>query len=214
VANAKGKYVILLNNDTIVNRGWMESLVEFAEKTPDCGAVGSKLIYPDGRLQEAGGIIFSDGNGWNYGRGMDPSDPKFNFVREVDYISGASLMVRKDLWDEIGGLDDRFSPAYFEDSDLCFEVRKHGYKVYYQPKSSIIHFEGTTNGTDINNGRKRYQITNRPKFVEKWKDALKFQYPYQFENVEKASARGIKESILVIDPFLPFSTGPPDRFTS
>ncbi|MCL5267267.1 MAG: glycosyltransferase [Bacteroidetes bacterium] len=203
VANARGEYVILLNNDTIVNKGWLESLVEFAMKTPDCGAVGSKLIYPDGRLQEAGGIIFSDGNGWNYGRGMSPYDPKYNFVREVDYISGASLMVRKDLWDEIGGLDDRFSPAYFEDSDLCFEVRKHGYKVYYEPKSSIIHFEGTTNGTDVNTGRKRYQIINRPKFVEKWEKELSEHYPNDPRIVEKASSRGIIGRIFVTDPSLP-----------
>lgn len=203
VEHATGDYVLLLNNDTVVTEGWLESLVDFAEKTSDCGAIGSKLVYPDGRLQEAGGAIFSDGNGWNYGKGMDPTHPKFNFVREVDYISGASLMIRRDLWNKIGGLDKLFYPAYFEDSDLCFEVRKHGYKVYYQPHSLVIHYEGATNGTDLNVGMKKYQVINKPKFIEKWKNELKEQYQYEIRNVEKASSRGIVKRILVIDPYLP-----------
>ncbi|HUI30864.1 MAG TPA: glycosyltransferase [Candidatus Acidoferrales bacterium] len=203
VEHASGEYVLLLNNDTVVTEGWLESLIEFAIKTPDCGAVGSKLIYPDGRLQEAGGIIFSDGNGWNYGKGMDPTHPKFNFVREVDYVSGASLMVRRDLWNKIGGLDKLFYPAYFEDSDLCFEIRKRGYKVYYEPHSVAIHYEGTTAGTDLNAGVKQFQLINKPKFIEKWKSELREQFPYEIRNVENASSRGIEKRILVIDPYLP-----------
>jgi len=201
--HATGDYVLLLNNDTEVTADWLESLVSFADRTADCGAVGSKLVYPDGRLQEAGGIIFSDGSGWNYGKGMDSSHPKFNFVREVDYVSGASLMVRRELWNKIGGLDKRYYPAYFEDSDLCFEVRKRGYKVYYQPRSVVIHFEGATAGTDLGGGMKKYQVVNKPKFVEKWKNELRKQFPYETQNVEKASSRGIAKRILVMDPYLP-----------
>ena len=201
--SAQGKYILLLNNDTQVNENWLEALIDFAERTPNCGAVGSKLIYPDGRLQEAGGITFSDGNGWNYGRGSDPNHPKFNFVREVDYISGASLMVRRDLWEEIGGLDMRYAPAYCEDSDLCFAIRHLGYKVFYQPRSSVVHFEGATSGTNLNEGFKKFQIINRPKFVEKWKAELIHQYPNDPRNVEKAASRGIVKRILVADPTLP-----------
>ncbi|HOP79774.1 MAG TPA: glycosyltransferase, partial [Armatimonadota bacterium] len=203
-AAASGDFVLFLNNDTEVQPGWLSALVGFASNTPDCGAVGSRLIYPNGRLQEAGGIIFSDGNGWNYGKGLSPTEPKFNFVREVDYCSGAALMVRKDLWDKIGGFDLRYAPAYYEDTDLCFEVRKRGYKVYYQPKSIVIHYEGQTAGTSLQEGFKRYQVENRHKFVEKWREELASQYANDPNNVVKASSRGTRGSVLVVDPFLPF----------
>lgn len=200
---ASGKYLLFLNNDTEVQKDWLKALVDFAETTPDCGAVGSKLIYPDGRLQEAGGIIFSDGNGWNYGRGMDPEDPKFNYVREVDYCSGAALMVKKELWDTIGGFDERYAPAYYEDTDLCFEISKHGFKVYYQPKSVVIHHEGKTAGVDLQSGYKKYQAINREKFISKWSYELKKQLPNDHKNIFKAANRGIRRNILVIDCFLP-----------
>lgn len=201
---ARGKYLIFLNNDTEVTPKWLEPLIQTMESNSECGAVGSKLIYPDGRLQEAGGIVFSDGHGWNYGRGMDPSDPRFNFIREVDYCSGAALMVRRSLWDEIGGFDSRYAPAYYEDTDLCFEIRKRGFKVYYQPKSIVLHHEGKTAGTKLQSGFKRFQEINRKKFIEKWKNELQKQYPNHPRNVIDASDRQTNKNILVIDAFLPF----------
>ncbi|MGB9697807.1 MAG: glycosyltransferase [Thermodesulfobacteriota bacterium] len=201
---AKGKYLVFLNNDTEVTHEWLKPLVQFMENNSDCGAVGSKLVYPDGRLQEAGGIIFADGQGWNYGRGMDPSDPRFNFVREVDYCSGAALMIRKNVWDEIGGFDLRYAPAYYEDTDLCFEIRKRGYKVYYHPRSVVLHHEGKTAGTDLQSGYKKYQEINRFKFIGKWRAELKKQFPNDPRNVFKASDRRAMKNILVIDAFLPF----------
>uniref|UniRef100_UPI0028AE7319 glycosyltransferase family 2 protein n=1 Tax=Lacrimispora sp. TaxID=2719234 RepID=UPI0028AE7319 len=87
---ARGKYVMFLNNDTQVTEGWLSSLVNLIESDPTIGMVGSKLVYPDGRLQEAGGIIFRDGSGWNYGRLDDPDKPEYNYVKDVDYISGAA----------------------------------------------------------------------------------------------------------------------------
>ena len=81
-------------------------------------------------------------------------------------------MIRKSLWEEIGGFDERFVPAYCEDSDLAFEVRKHGCKVMYQPKSVVVHFEGVSNGTDTTSGQKAYQVTNQKKFLEKWQREL------------------------------------------
>jgi len=202
-SRARGEYILFLNNDTEAQPGWLDALVETFRSYPDCGACGAKLVYPDGKLQEAGGIIFSDGTGWNYGRGMDPQDPRFNFVREVDYCSGAALMVRRDLWEQIGGFDERYTPAYYEDTDLCFEIRRRGYKVYYQPKSVIIHYEGKTAGIDLSGGFKKYQVSNREKFIQKWKEDLKKQFNFDVKNVLNASERGIKKRILVLDYFLP-----------
>ena len=199
---ASGKYIMLLNNDTEVQPGWLKSLVEFIENHLDCGAVGSKLIYPDKTLQEAGAIIFSNGEGWNFGRGLNPNDPRFNFVREVDYCSGAALMVRKDLWDRYGGLDEQFAPAYYEDTDLCFGIRRLGYKVYYQPASHIIHYEGKTAGTDINSGFKKYQVVNREKFQKKWQDELTKQYAHDVRNVVMASNRAVRKNLFVSDPLI------------
>ena len=162
---ANGKYILFLNNDTKVTENWLNSLVELIESDKSIGMVGSKLVYPDGRLQEAGGIIFNDGSGCNYGKFDDPSKPEYNYVRDVDYISGASIMISKELWEKIGRFDERYAPAYCEDSDLAFEVRKAGFRVVYQPKSVVVHFEGVSNGTDVTStsGLKHYQVLNNEK---------------------------------------------------
>ena len=201
---ARGKYIHLLNNDTQVQPEWLSSLIKLIESDDKIGMVGSKLVYPDGRQQEAGGIIWNDASGWNFGRLDDPTKPEYNYVKEVDYISGASIMLSKKLWDEIGGFDVRYVPAYFEDSDLAFEIRKHGYKVMFQPKSIVIHFEGISHGTDTGTGIKSYQVKNREKFVEKWKYELEKDQFANAENVFLARDRSRnKKHILVIDHYVP-----------
>ncbi len=200
---SRGVYILLLNNDTEVQPGWLCTLVQFAEENEDCGAIGSKLVYPDKTLQEAGGIIFSDGNGWNFGRGHKPDDLRFSFVREVDYCSGAALMVKNELWKKAGGLDSQYAPAYYEDTDMCFTVRKLGYKVYYHPHSVVIHYEGKTAGTDLTTGFKKYQKINRSKFIKKWKNELKLQQCNNPINLVNASNRQATKNIIVFDPFLP-----------
>ncbi len=175
-AIARGQYIFFLNNDTTVTDGWLESLVSLISSDPSIGMVGSKLVYPDGRLQEAGGIIWSDGSGWNYGRLGDPADPEYNYVKDVDFISGAAIMIRTSLWQEIEGFDVTFAPAYYEDVDLAFEVRRHGRRVVYQPASVVVHYEGVSNGTDTGGtGLKRYQVVNQHKFCTKWEVELKHQ---------------------------------------
>ena len=203
---ARGKYLMFLNNDTQVTKGWLTSLVNLMEMDPSIGMAGSKLVYPDGRLQEAGGILWSDGSGWNYGRLDDPEKPEYNYVKEVDYISGAAILLPNRLWKQIGGFDERFAPAYCEDSDLAFEVRKAGFRVVYQPCSKVIHFEGISNGTDVNgNGLKRYQVENSQKLKEKWADEFKNQCenngnPDPFRARERSQGKDI---ILVVDHYVP-----------
>jgi GT2 family glycosyltransferase/2-polyprenyl-3-methyl-5-hydroxy-6-metoxy-1,4-benzoquinol methylase len=203
-ALANGKYILFLNNDTNVQPNWLDSLVDLIESDESIGMVGSRLVYPDGRQQEAGGIIWNDASGWNFGRLDDPSKPEYNYVKEVDYISGAAVMLSKELWDEIGGFDERFIPAYYEDTDLAFEVRKHGYKVMYQPKSIVIHFEGISNGTDLGSGIKKYQVINYEKFFSKWKHVLQKDHFPNAENVFQARDRSrYKKSVLFVDHYLP-----------
>lgn len=167
-AHAKGEYILLLNNDTQVQPNWLAPLVELMERSSDIGMVGSKLIYPDGRLQEAGGIVWNDGTAWNYGNKGDPTLPEFNYVKEADYISGAAIMLPRSLWEELGGFDEAFCPSYCEDSDLAFGVRSKGYRVMYQPASVVVHFEGVSNGTDTGAGLKQYQIVNTETLKNKW----------------------------------------------
>lgn len=202
--HARGKYILFLNNDTQVQENWLQPLVSLIESGKDIGMVGSKLIYPDGFLQEAGGIVWKDASAWNYGNRRSPEDPEFNYVKEADYISGAAIMIRKDLWEKIGGFDERFAPAYYEDTDLAFEVRKHGYKVMYQPLSRVVHFEGISNGTDVQSGLKHYQQVNFRKFYEKWRDVLEAEHEVNAENVFTAKDRsGRKKHMLVVDHYVP-----------
>ncbi len=203
---ARGRYLMFLNNDTQVTEGWLSSLVELIRSDASIGMVGSKLVYPDGKLQEAGGIIWSDGSGWNYGRMDDPDKPQYNYVKDVDYISGAAILLPAVLWRQIGGFDERYAPAYCEDSDLAFEVRRAGYRVVYQPLSKVIHYEGVSNGTDVQgSGLKRYQEENEKKLREKWAAELAGQCentgdPDPFIARERSMGKPI---ILVVDHYVP-----------
>ena len=202
-ANAsRGEYLLFLNNDTEVQANWMEELLRMFDEFPGTGLAGSKLIYPDGRLQEAGGIIWQDGSAWNFGRFQDPNLPIYNYAREVDYCSGASIMVPKALFEELGGFDEHYLPAYCEDSDLALKIRDKGYRVIYQPMSAVIHYEGITSGTDTSQGAKAYQIENSRKLFERWHDRLQ---AYQAPGVDADSAKDRRASrrALVIDHCTP-----------
>lgn len=176
-AAARGEFLLFLNNDTQVTPGWLDALLDCFAERADCGIAGSRLVYPDGRLQEAGGLVFADGSCWTTGR-FEPRDvPLFRCRREVDYVSGASLMIRREPFQRVGGFDARYAPAYYEDADLAFAVRRLGLRVYYEPASTVIHCEGISAGIDLDRGMKRHQRPNQAKFVDKWTAELAAQPP-------------------------------------
>jgi GT2 family glycosyltransferase len=170
---ASGDVLVFLNDDTIPLPGWLYPLLRTFRARPDAGAVGGRLLYPDGRLQEAGGVIFRDGSGANFGRDdHEPDAPPYTHVRAVQYCSGALLATPRDLFRRLGGFDAMYRPAYYEDTDYCFSVRASGRTVYYQPESVVVHLEGATSGTDLTSGAKRHQVRNRETFRAKWRSTL------------------------------------------
>jgi len=197
---AKGRYIIFLNNDTLVQPQWLFWLVRTMDYRHEVGLAGSKLIFSTGKLQEAGGIVFRDGSAMNYGREENPDAPQYNYFKDVDYCTGASICVRKELWDKLGGFDLQFTPAYYEDTDLAFRIRQLGYRTVYQPKSVVIHFEGVSHGTDLTSGIKKKQIENQQIFYNKWKNELEYNNFHRDENQFLARDRSkFKEVVLVID---------------
>lgn len=175
---ATSTYLLLVNNDMVFLDGWLEPLLRTFEDFPDAGAAGGRLIYPDGRLQEAGGLLFADGSAAKYGYGdADNERPGYTFVRRVDYCSGCLLLTPRAVFEDVGGVDRSFDPGYYEDTDYCLRLRLSGRTVYYQPESVVIHVEGGTAGTDLNVGMKRHQALNHARFVEKWGPVLREMQP-------------------------------------
>ncbi|MFN0002804.1 MAG: glycosyltransferase [Pseudohongiellaceae bacterium] len=195
---ARGEFLLLFNNDTEPQLQWLSALVNTFRDMPDAGMVGAKLLYPDGRLQEAGGIVWQDGSAWNYGRDDDPNRPEYSWCRQVDYCSGACLMLSSADFAALGMFDTLYTPAYYEDTDLAFKVRAAGKKVYYQPLARVIHFEGVSCGTDATGGIKEYQRTNHHKFFARWQTTLQSHRPNaRLPNLEKE--RNISKRVLVVD---------------
>jgi GT2 family glycosyltransferase len=207
--NATAKFAasdvfVFLNNDTLVLPGWLDGLIRLLDNHPEYGLVGSKLLNSDGTLQEAGGIFWSDGSAWNYGRNQDPSLPEFNYLKPVDYISGASIAMRRNDWLRLEGFDTIFSPAYCEDSDLAFRVRAVSLEAVYMPHSEVIHHEGRSHGRDTASGIKAYQVVNQAKMVDQWGKLFQEKHFPNAQDVFLARDRSRdKKHLLVVDHYIP-----------
>ena len=198
-AKARGKYIVFLNNDTEVSSYWLDELIAQHEKDESVGLTGSKLLNADGTLQEAGGIIWGNGEPWNVGRNQSPYAPEWNYVREVDYVTGAAMCVRKDVWEKVGKFSEEFVPCYYEDADLAMKVADAGYKVLYVPHSEVIHLEGRSHGTDITQGLKKYQKINEATFRRKWFNVFKHYPKPDLQKLLVEKDRKAEQRILVID---------------
>ena len=171
-AAMRGQYVMLLHNDTEVTSCWLDELLHIFQAFPAAGLVGSKLLTPDGRLQEAGGFIARDQCG-SHGRGQNPHDSQYNYTRQADYISSTAIMLPRAVWEDLHGLDDNYAPAYYEDTDLAMRIQQSGRKIYYCPFSEVIHFAGRSNGVSaMGDGNTRYQSVNEKKFRTRWAQEL------------------------------------------
>ncbi|HET8645981.1 MAG TPA: glycoside hydrolase family 99-like domain-containing protein, partial [Vicinamibacteria bacterium] len=171
---ARGRFLLLLNNDTQVQPGWLDALVA-AFDDPQVGVAGSKLIYPSGHLQEAGAVLRSDGTVELVGLNDDPARPEYNVRRRVDHCSGASLMIRRELFLELGGLDEAYAPAYFEDCDLSLKVRGRGLAVVFVPGSVIVHHLSVSTNAGGETAKQQRIEANRRILLDRWGETLKRQ---------------------------------------
>ena len=149
--HVQGSYVLYLNNDVQVTAGWLHNLLDTFGLYPKVGAVGPRLIYPNGYLQEAGAAFRPDGTADMLGLNEDPTQARFSYTRRVDYVSGVCLMLPTSLAKQFGGFSKDYLPCYYEDSDLCLRVQEAGYFVYCNPTATIVHhLSKTTDLVDIN----------------------------------------------------------------
>ncbi len=201
--HARGEYLLLLNNDAMVEPHTLKHAVQRLAREPSAGAVGGPILLWDGRLQEAGSIVWRDGSCLGYGRGDDPALPAYHFVRDVDYCSGAMLMVRRALFEELGRFDEVFAPAYYEESDFCVRLWEHGHRVVYDPAVRVKHFEFAS---DAGSGRAiELQTRNRARFVARHTAFLADRPAPDLANLLRARQRlaSGKLRVLVIDDRVP-----------
>lgn len=210
VKHAISPLFLLVNNDVIVHRNSLNELIDTFDRRPDAAVVGGLILNADGTIQENGGMLWSDGSAWNFQRNAKIADESLFNIRETDYVTGCWIAIRKTIWDELGGFDERYVPAYYEEADFCMSCWQRGYKVFVNPLSVVTHLDGATMGQDENGtGLKVYQRINKEKFYNKWQYALATSHnpngqPTSFHTGRVSSGRFIT---VVMDHYIP----EPDR---
>ncbi len=169
---ARGKYVLFLNNDVQVAPGWLDAMIDVFRSEPDIGAVGPKIVYPSGHLQEAGVSWRRDGTAKMLGLADSPDAAQYSYMRDVDYCSGACLLLEADLFRELGGFDERFAPAYCEDADLCMQIHVRGLRIVYCPAAVIIHHLSKSSDALSQDYKLQCIAKNIAAFTDKWQAAL------------------------------------------
>jgi GT2 family glycosyltransferase len=198
---AIGKYLLFLNNDIELLSNSIKIMVDTIENGTNIGAVGGKLIFPDGRLQEAGSIIWRDGSCEGYGRYDDPFKPEFSYVKEVDYCSGALLLTPRLIFLSLGKFDTRYAPAYYEDNDYCVHLWSKGFRVVFQPFAVGIHYEFGSSGKA---SAIALQKKNQDKFIRKWQNILEdFNLPIPANIFPSREHKSNAKRILFIDDQIP-----------
>jgi GT2 family glycosyltransferase len=203
---ARGEYLVFLNNDTVPQPGWLDALLGTFEQQPATGLVGAQLIYPDGRLQEAGAVIWRDGSTDKIGRMRAVSEPEFDYVRRAHYCSGAAIAIPRRLFESVGGFDSRYAPAFYEDTELGMRIRALGLHSLCQPRAKVVHVEGVSTGTDTRRGMKSYQVRNLQIFRDRWSAALATHPDHGVPGSRLADTLHSR-TVLVIDALTP----QPDR---
>ena len=203
---ARGEYLVLLNDDTEVQPGWLESLLGTIDTHPEAGAVGSRILFPDGRLQEAGSVLWSDGTTSPLGRGLAADSRAYSYLRPVDYTSACSLLVRRATWDAVGGFDEEYAPAYYEDTDLCLAIRDRGEEILYEPRSRVLHHESASSDILFKQFLFRRNVERiRTKWaaqLESYEPPPKPPTPGRFERAIHRT-RGCPPRVLAIDRRIP-----------
>jgi GT2 family glycosyltransferase/glycosyltransferase involved in cell wall biosynthesis len=198
---AVGKYILLLNNDAQLLPGSVEAALSTLASDEKIGAVGGRLILPDGTLQEAGSIVWNDGTCAGYGRGRNPSDPEFMFRREVDYCSAAFLLTQRSLFERLGGFDERYVPAYYEDADYCLRLWQAGFSVVFDPNIAVLHYEfGSSSGAEE---ALSLQQRNWKLFAERHAEWLAGRLPASDENALTARTARRAKRVLMIEDRVP-----------
>jgi GT2 family glycosyltransferase len=141
-AGRSSEFIVMLNDDATVTRGWLDALVAAADQVPEAAAVTGRLYYPDGRLQEAGARLTLTGNGVQAGNGLSAAPPELMVRRPIDFASCSAALVRRRAFDQVGGFDERYYPAYYEDADLSLRLREAGWSVMYDPAPVAVHAQG------------------------------------------------------------------------
>jgi GT2 family glycosyltransferase/Flp pilus assembly protein TadD len=198
---ATGEYLLFLNNDAQILGDSLNAALKTIKSNPDIGAVGGKIILPDGTLQEAGSIIWQEGSCLGYGRGDNPQAPQYMFKRTVDYCSGAFLLTSRQLFLDLGSFDEAYKPAYYEETDYCVKLNKAGKKIIYDPNVVILHYEFASS---IQSDRAiALQTKNKQIFVDKHWDWLQFQYQPDLNKLVLVRSRDNRRRILFLDDRIP-----------
>jgi GT2 family glycosyltransferase len=201
LAHVTAPALLHLNNDIELGHGAVAGALRRLESAGDIGAVGAKIIRSNGLLQEAGSIIWNEGTTVGYLRDAPPLTPEANFVREVDYCSAVFLLCRSALVQQLGGFDEDFAPAYYEDADLCVRMIQAGYRVVYDPAVTLEHMEfGSAATTEASMALMR---RGRRIFRAKHAAFLQNQHAPSPQNLVVARSRSQKPRVLFIEDTVP-----------